>query len=182
MPDLTIRIKKKIDGSAALSCTRADGTVTWQRQDGQLGQFFPLHDLTHLAVESVLGLRRAFYGLLVEGWDITSFPKPEFRDKLPHDALFAELIVGYFDLERRTGERPTADELNEKAAAYFSDNGQPAAPFQLSQGQVERIRAVRGEHFARWTSLASGDALELPFDCATPARAPATQTGRRHVG
>ena len=61
MPDLLIRIKKKTDGSAALSCTRADGTTTWQRQDGQLGAFFPLHDLTHYAVETVLGLPRAFY-------------------------------------------------------------------------------------------------------------------------
>src|SRR5205085_4529315 len=51
MPDLIIRIKKKTDGAAALSCTRADGSVTWQRQDGQLGRFFPLHDLTHFAVE-----------------------------------------------------------------------------------------------------------------------------------
>ena len=64
MADLVIRIKKKSDGSAALTCTRADGTVTWQRQDGQLGTFFPLHDLTHYAVERVLDLPRAFYGLL----------------------------------------------------------------------------------------------------------------------
>ncbi|MEO6878234.1 MAG: hypothetical protein ABI205_07125, partial [Gemmatimonadaceae bacterium] len=70
MPDLLVRFKKKSDGSAALQCTRADGTVTWQRQEGELGQFFPLHDMTHLAVESVLGLRRAFYGLVAEGWDI----------------------------------------------------------------------------------------------------------------
>ena len=63
MPDLVIRIKKKTDGSAALSCTRADGSVTWQRQDGKLGLFFPLHDLTHYAVETTLGFSRAFYGL-----------------------------------------------------------------------------------------------------------------------
>ena len=55
MPDLIIRIKKKTDGEAALTCERADGSVTWQRQEGQLGRFFPLHDLTHFAVESVLG-------------------------------------------------------------------------------------------------------------------------------
>ena len=53
--ELVIHIKKKTDGSAALSCRRADGSVTWQRQNGQLGRFFPLHDLTHYAVETVLG-------------------------------------------------------------------------------------------------------------------------------
>ena len=55
MPELLIRIKKKTDGAAALSCIRPDGTTTWQRQDGRLGAFFPLHDLTHYAVETVLG-------------------------------------------------------------------------------------------------------------------------------
>ena len=44
MPELVIRIKKKKDGDAALSCVRADGTITWQRQEGDRGRFFPLHD------------------------------------------------------------------------------------------------------------------------------------------
>lgn len=67
MPDLMIQIKKKTDGSAALSCRRADGSVTWQRQEGRQGCFFPLHDLTHYAVETVLGHPRGFYGLVAEG-------------------------------------------------------------------------------------------------------------------
>jgi len=54
---MLIRIKKKTDGAAALSCVRPDGTVTWQRQDGLQGRFFPLHDLTHYAVETVLDFR-----------------------------------------------------------------------------------------------------------------------------
>ena len=105
MPELSIRIKKKNDGSAALSCTRADGSTTWQRQDGQLGLFFPLHDLTHYAVETVLGFKRAFYGLLAEGWDITSFNEPGISKRLPEDAGLAEVLVGFFDVERATGTR-----------------------------------------------------------------------------
>src|SRR5215207_7563384 len=68
-PRLTIRIKKNADGTAALTCTRADGSVTWQRQQGTQGMFFPRHDLTHFAVETVLGHRRGFYGLVADGWD-----------------------------------------------------------------------------------------------------------------
>ncbi|HYN82704.1 MAG TPA: hypothetical protein VES88_14535 [Gemmatimonadaceae bacterium] len=37
MPDLLIRIRKNKDGSASLACVRADGSTTWERQDGQLG-------------------------------------------------------------------------------------------------------------------------------------------------
>src|SRR6266545_1175255 len=67
MTDLIIRIKKKTDGSAALSCQRADGSVTWQRQDGLQGGFFPRHDLTHYAVETVLRQVRGFYSLVAGG-------------------------------------------------------------------------------------------------------------------
>lgn len=42
--DLVIHIEKKTDGSAALSCRRADGSVTWQRQEGQQGRFFPFRE------------------------------------------------------------------------------------------------------------------------------------------
>jgi hypothetical protein len=59
---LVIQIKKKTDGSAALSCRRGDGSVTWQGQDGQQGRFFPLHDLTHYAVETVLYHPRGLSG------------------------------------------------------------------------------------------------------------------------
>jgi hypothetical protein len=164
MPDLLIRIKKKTDGAAALSCVRADGTTTWQRQEGQLGRFFPLHDLTHYAVESVLGLPRAFYGLLAEGWDITDFGKPGTKERIPSDATFAELIVGYFDLERATSGIGNAEEFNEKVDAYYRDRGLSTTPLRLSDEQLGRIRQLRAELFVRWSALPPGDALELTFD------------------
>src|SRR6185312_16965824 len=89
VPDLTIRIKKKTDGTAALTCTRTDGTVTWQRQEKQLGAFFPLHDLTHCAVESVLGIDRAFFGLIAARCEISDFAGTGAKARLPIEALLA---------------------------------------------------------------------------------------------
>ena len=83
---LTIRIKKQSDGSAALSCTRPDGSVTWQRQEGTHGRFFPLHDLTHYAVETVLGYQNGFYGMVARGWNMTDFGAPWPRGRIPADA------------------------------------------------------------------------------------------------
>lgn len=171
MPDLLIRIKKKSDGSAALSCLRADGTTTWQRQDGQLGAFFPLHDLTHYAVENVLGLRRAFYGLLAEGWDLSTFGELGVRARLPEEASRAELIVGYFDLERITGVVAGADDFNEKIQAYYADNKLESTSFRLVDEQLAQIRALRDELFGRWKAVPAGDVLELPFDRDTLIRA-----------
>jgi hypothetical protein len=164
MPDLLIRIKKKTDGSAALSCTRADGSVTWQRQDGQLGAFFPLHDLTHYAVERVLDLPHAFYGLLADGWDLSDFGKASAKGPLPADAHLAELIVGFFDLERATGFIGTADEFNEKIQGWYADNKRMPPAFRMSDAQLAGIRDEREKAFALWKALSPGDTLELPFE------------------
>lgn len=168
MPDLLIRIKKKNDGSAALSCTRSDGSVTWQRQDGQQGQFFPLHDLTHYAVESTLGFRRAFYGLLAEGWDIGVFEAPGQAARMPDDAFLAELIVGLLDVERATGERADAVDFNWKLAAYHDEHGLGAPSFRITDDQLNEIRRVRAAVFERWRAVPEGAALELTFDRDAP--------------
>ena len=169
MPELSIRIKKKTDGAAALSCTRADGTTTWQRQDGQLGRFFPLHDLTHYAVETVLGLREAFYGLLADGWDITAFNEPGVAKRIPADAGLAEVLVGFLDTERATGTRATAEDFNWKIRTYYDEHATPMPTFRMTDDQLDRIRALRAELFARWQAVQPGDALVLSFD-----RAPAS--------
>jgi hypothetical protein len=171
MGDLLIRIKKKTDGSAALSCIRRDGTTTWQRQDGQLGRFFPLHDLTHYAVETVFGFQRAFYGLLAEGWDISDFGTPESRGRIPDEAGLAEMVVGFFDLERMSGERETANELNERIQSVRADRGLPPTSFRASDEQIARVRELRADLFARWTAVPPGEALELSFDRAAESAA-----------
>src|SRR5438477_11723545 len=101
---ITIRIKKNSDGRTSLSCTRADGTTTWQRQEGGQAAFFPRHDLTHYAVETVLAHRNGFYGLVAAGWALSDFGSPWARGRLPAVANLTELIVGFFDLERNSGE------------------------------------------------------------------------------
>ena len=160
MPHLTIRIKKKADGTAALSCIRADGTTTWQRQEGTSGRFFPLHDLTHYAVETTLGHRRGFYSLVAEGWDLTDFGRPWPKGPLPPDLDPSEHIVGFFDLERATGHRWTAADLNEKLALALGPN--PDRP-TVTDEQIETVRSTMADLFARWQAVAPGDALELHF-------------------
>ena len=163
MPDLSIRIKKKTDGAAALSCTRADGSTTWQRQEGPLGRFFPLHDLTHYAVETVLGFDRAFYGLLAEGWDITRFAEPGMNRQLPEEAELAEVLVGFLDTERASGTRGTAEDFNWKIRTYYDAHGTPTPTFRMTDDQLDRSRALRADLFARWHAVPPGDSLEQSF-------------------
>ena len=159
---IVIRIKKNPDGRTSLSCTRADGTTTWQRLEGGQAAFFPRHDLTHYAVETVLGHRQGFYGLVAAGWDMSDFGSPWPRGKIPAIANLSEMIVGFFDLERQSGEFGLANDLNDNLERFCSENSLPA-PYRLSEDDLARVRQKRGELFARWDTLKPGDALELPF-------------------
>jgi len=166
MPDaqrIVIRIKKGTDGRNSLSCTRADGTTTWQRQQGGQAAFFPKHDLTHYAVETVLGFPHGFYGLVSAGWDFSDFGSPWPRGKLPPEASISEMIVGFLDLERRVAERVAAEDLNQKLAEYCAENRLPPQR-QLSEDDLARVRAKRAELFVKWDAVEPGNALEVVFD------------------
>jgi hypothetical protein len=164
---LIIRIAKQADGSASFSCTRADGSTTWQRQQGKYGAFFPRHDLTHYAVETTLGYRRGFYGLVADGWDLTDFGAPWPKGPMPADMDPAEVLVGFFDAERATraaGGAPwTAADFNEQCATFYAANRIQAPPPVLTEDQLGAIRSQLRELFARWDALPAGDTLELHF-------------------
>ena len=165
---MLILIKKKPDGSAALSCRRADGSTTWQRQAGAQGQFFPRHDLSHYAVEAVLGRGESFYGLVSTGWDLTDFHKPYPRGTIPPEAVASEVLVGLLDQERAAGTAWSAAEINRRAAAYFAGRGVPQGT-DISDAQLAGIRELRSTLFSQWDALVPGDTLELTFPCQRPA-------------
>jgi hypothetical protein len=162
MARLSIRITKRTDGGAVLKCVRADGTETWQKQTGHQAAFFPLHDLTHYAVESVLGVDDAFYGLIAAGWSIDDTTGKGARGALPSGALFVENVVGTLDTERASGTRWTAEEFNETLALKAAKDGRPA-PRLLTDDDLARIRKRRAELFEQWRELPAGQATELTF-------------------
>jgi hypothetical protein len=127
--------------------------------------FFPRHDLTHYAVETVLGHRNGFYGLVASGWDLTDFGSPWPRGRIPDEAVLSEMIVGFLDLERRTGELTQPDDVNQRLQQFSAERGLPI-PKPLTDEDLWRIRHKRGELFAKWEAVKPGDALELPFELA----------------
>jgi hypothetical protein len=155
---MVIELKKGRDGPTTLVCVRPDGTRTW----GKVARFFPVHDLTHCAVESVLAFKEAFFGLIASGWTIDDFAAPGVAARVPAEAVWAESIVGLLDLERGTGTEWTAAEFN--AALAESLRGQGRAAFRLIAGdELARIRALRNELQDRWEQLPPGDVLTVPF-------------------
>jgi hypothetical protein len=167
---MKIRIAKRADGGSVLTCTRADGSVTWQRQRGKNAVFFPVHDLTHYAVEATLGNDHGFYGLVAKGWDIGDFGSPWPRGPMPDDALTSELIVGFLDGERACGAQWTAADLNEKAELYNVEHGRTLSWTALTDDDLTRVRAAARQLIARWRALDAGEAIELAFDMSPRSR------------
>ncbi|MBC7790788.1 MAG: hypothetical protein H7Z74_12640 [Anaerolineae bacterium] len=165
MPELLIHLTKRADGSSLLRCVRADGSVTWQRHHGHQAAFFPLHDLTHFAVESELAFRDGFYGLLAAGWSMEDTGGKSGRGPLPNEALAVEHIVGMLDLERAGGTTWTAAEFNQQAAGFAIAAGR-SAPRALTDIELTRVRLRVRELFQRWHELPDGATLALGFDRA----------------
>jgi hypothetical protein len=147
---LVVEIAKRADGSGLLRCTRADGSVTWQKQKTHHALHFAFHDLTHFAVESTLAYRRGFFGLIAEGWEIEDTTGKGSRGPLPPEAGEVEHIVGMFDMERGSGVFITSEDFIH-------------SPRRLSDAEIAQVRACRGELFSRWSALAAGGTLELRF-------------------
>jgi len=147
---LQIEIAKRPDGSGLLRCTRADGSVTWQTQ-AKHAAHFALHDLTHFAVETTLGYRRGFFGLISEGWNVEDTTGKGARGPIPNEASEVERIVGLFDSERASGTLWTAEEFNS------------SSPRALTADEIHGIRSLRAELFKRWREVPPGEILALTF-------------------
>ncbi len=164
---MLIRLKKLQD-AVSLTCIRLDGSVETQRTAYQ--GFFALHDLMHYAVETTLGFRRAFLGLMAAGYSFSTFADkadPRYHT-MPDEALWAEHLVNILSQHadnpaRRDPELADAwtDDINQELAASLREGHRP--PFQVSRLQLETIFAVFDRLKARWHDVAVGDHLELTF-------------------
>lgn len=159
-PALSLRLKKGGDGRiASFALHRVDGSFTVMRNPHA---FFPIHDLTHYAVECILRYRRGFYGLVCEGWNFEDFGSPWPRGRLPDDIDPAELLVGMFDLERATGNVTALADINEQLQRYGAEHpGTTARP--LTQHEVDTIRERVLRYRDRWASLPPGETLVLGY-------------------
>ncbi|PYI90861.1 MAG: hypothetical protein DME97_16025 [Verrucomicrobia bacterium] len=159
---MLIEFTKRADGRTVLRCLRADGSVTWQRNDDRNARFFPLHDLTHYAVETELGFSQGFFGLIAKGWNIDETTGQTARGALPNEALEVEYIVSAFSAERAAGAIASAAEFNQLARTFASAKGMPP-PRPLSDEDLVRVRSRFDELAAKWRSLQPDETLELTF-------------------
>ena len=157
---MRVQITKRADGTGLLQCIRDDGSSLWQKQSERHAAHFALHDLTHFAVETTLGYKNGFFGLVEQGWEMDDITGKGGRGRLPTEAVEVEGIVGLFDAERACGAHWTSEEFNAFAKLRAEDG---TSVKTLADEDLLNIRACRNELFARWSAVKTGEKLALEF-------------------
>ncbi|WP_420401212.1 hypothetical protein [Flagellimonas sp.] len=160
---MKIQFKKRKGKASILNCIREDGSVTWS----QIHPNFEVHDLAHFAVETVLDFKKAFYGMLSDGFNIEDFELP--RDKrpealvpanLPPESLQTEHLVNLLLTNLQSGGEhmdliPTLKEI-------LTREGLPY-PHGLNTDSLAKIQQSLNDLLAQWNALGEGETLELTF-------------------
>lgn len=154
-----LSFRKEAAKPTVLTFRRSDGSQTWSMLRLPIG-----HDLAHYAVETVLQLRQAFFGLLDQGFSTDDFELPRERRQqallpanLPLEALQTEHIVALLQTEWACGRNVsfTSDlmqSLTDKGLAY---------PHQLTAERLEEIRKTYSALMNQWDKLPAGQQLNL---------------------
>jgi hypothetical protein len=176
VPKLTFELKKRADAKAQLILIREDGSHTI----GTIGPaegYGPVHDLTHFAIESTLGLDEGFLGLCASGWEISDFEVRGTPARLPREAIFAEVAAG--ELSRQLVMRQVTSLEDFLWAVDLTLERQPkglARP-PVTEEQFAAIHALIANEWRRWRELAPNETLQLTYasrrrsDCAAPTPA-----------
>ncbi len=156
---MQIRFTKNTGKQNVIKYVRDNGTETWMYGD----DFFIRHDLSHYALEKILGYKTAFNGMLNAGMDIRDFADKEKRAKLSvtAEAWYAENMANLFLIELAQGK---FDDFNQVQQAAFVSFHQQYPPVTLLQATINEVRDYLSILLAQWKALPSGETLELSFD------------------
>lgn len=167
---LEIHLVKRAGKRALLRCVRADGSETMAEM--VVGAE---HDLAHFVVESTLGFRRGFYGMLAGGRNIEDFDVAGATRvvEIPAEAVVTEFIVGLLQAERRgeafndfngellrsiRGARRPMVEAELAGVSIWRDGG-----FAIGGDELLRMRTEVEALMSRWGAVEVGEELVLEW-------------------
>jgi len=155
---MEILFTKTGSGEDVLSCKRKDGTTTWTH----VTKFFILHDLCHYSIETTLSLKKAFFGMLAAGTDITEFelPKEQRPFELTSEALFAEHLGNLVVIDYTQGRM---DNLIGIFRETYDDAGSALLNL-INEEKLENIRKNFASLIQQWQSVPERESLKLIFE------------------
>jgi hypothetical protein len=153
-----IQIKKRANSKHIISYVR-DGLETyWIEADN----FLVLHDLCHFVIETTLGYKSAFWGLVNSGINPSDFEDKEKRDRLnlSNEAWYAEHLANLFLIEYAQG---TFENINEVFKQCMLEHNPNVAIIQFSDAEIEAIRTSLHQLIDAWNHVKDGSYLTLDF-------------------
>jgi len=155
---MEIKFTKNTAGEHSISYQRDDGSVTWMRAS----PYFVQHDLSHYAIETTLGYRTAFLGMINGGMQIRDFEDREKRlsMRVTDEGWYAESMANLFLMELTQGR---VDNFNQVLAASFRQMNLDVSPPQLSVEEADKIRKRLQELIMQWQQLPEKGHLLLSF-------------------
>lgn len=159
---MTIRFSKGQGKRDTLTVVRDDGTSTWSA----LTPGFATHDFMHYALETTLGYKDAFLGLVGSGLAIEDFgevdPATGRKPQLPAEAIVAETTVQTLWQYWMTGDWPDAGALSDLLEIAWRQFDLPA-PERITSEQLHKTREVFEGVLRQWEQVPPGRSLELTF-------------------
>ena len=158
---------------------RADDHILIRRDDGsEVATRFPKkgpipHDAVHLAVERVLGLDEAFWGMVGAGHHpeaIADMAKAAghasaSRGRVPDagfvQAIQAERAVEAFEADHWSGG--TGDPEGIRFMTHSGCEQSHVPPLPMDDAAVEAIRADIADFATRWAALPEGETIEVTW-------------------
>ena len=137
---------------------RDNGTETWMYSD----DFFIRHDLSHFALEKILGYTTAFNGMINNGMDIKDFENREKRATLTvtAEAYYAENMANLFLMEIVQGN---LNDFNAVQQTTFELLQLSFPKIMIPDGKLNEIRLYLQQLLQQWKELPAGETLELSF-------------------
>lgn len=140
-----------------LTCVRDDGSITWTH----IHRGFVHHDFAHYVVETTLGFKNAFFGLVAKGHDIPDFNEPKAKRpfEIPKEAMDTEPIVALLQVDSPNIPDPqdaNSDGLFQEHSATLS--------VDVTDEQLEVMRQKLQALLQQWGDLQPGESMTLQFD------------------
>ncbi len=155
---MQIQLTKNTGKSHVIRYIRDNGTQTWMYSD----DFFVRHDLSHYALEKIMGYKTAFNGMINTGMDIRDFENKEKRAamRVTDEAWYAENMANFFLVEIAQG---LFDDFNMVQQAALISFNRHSPIITIPEEKISGIRSYLRELLENWKALPSGERLELSF-------------------
>ncbi len=159
---LTVRFYKHHHKPVTLKCIRYDQSETWS----SLHPNTEYHDLAHIAIEEVLGFKKAFYGMVANGVNISDFELPDVQkpealrgSNLPQESIITEHLVNLLTITYFNASDIDPMDYITQAKNILTQHHLPF-PDTLTPQNATTIYATYSELINDWNMTEKGTYLE----------------------